>query len=426
MSWPVIANTNLIILSTATTSQAPGMKVHAHSDRCIGWFSLPKRNGETPVALPSRFVFSGGGASMMFPHFPCFRTIRQTIFVSLFLGCWLAGATLSLAAADSAGSSAAKTSPSFTNALATVENHVTPRFNIVGYTVEGNPSLSTNVLIAVFSKYAGPDVTVEDIVRAASDLQLAYRNQGYPAMSVAVVPGQITNGIVTMNVFQAVIPQIVVAGRRYPDMGLGLEIAASPATNTAANPPAAETVMTQQPATAAPVAATNAIPPIILHPAEHASAGEKAQARATLLKTMADLAVREKDTRIHVVSTNAGPRFEVEKYLIMGNSVLAPQIMAEVLTNIDGAFGTNVSFEGIRTVLAELQRAYHERGYVTVTLGLPQQKLTNATVKVQVTEGRLADITVKGNRYFSSNNVMRALPSLHTNMVLNGPIFRRN
>jgi hemolysin activation/secretion protein len=93
------------------------------------------------------------------------------------------------------------------------------------------------------------------------------------------------------------------------------------------------------------------------------------------------------------------------------------------LTNIDGAFGTNVSFEGIRTAVTQLQGAYSERGYVTVSVGLPQQKLTNATVKVQVTEGRLADILVKGNRYFSSNNVMRALPGLHTGMILNGPIF---
>ena len=61
---------------------------------------------------------------------------------------------------------------------------------------------------------------------------------------------------------------------------------------------------------------------------------------------------------------------------------------------------------------------------MTVAVDLPQQKLTNATVKVQVLEGRLAAINVNGNRYFSSNNVMRALPSLHTNMLLNGPIFQ--
>ena len=68
-----------------------------------------------------------------------------------------------------------------------------------------------------------------------------------------------------------------------------------------------------------------------------------------------------------------------------------------------------------------LQMAYRERGYVTVSVGLPQQKLTNATVKVQVTEGRLAAINVTGNRYYSSNNVMRALPSLHTNFAVKLP-----
>lgn len=360
----------------------------------------------------------------MFPHSPYFRILRQAIFSLLFLGCWMEIATLSLTAADSVGSQAATTSLPSTNEIAAVENNVSSPFNVVGYTVQGNPLLSTNVLVAVFSKYAGPNVTLEEIVNAASDLQLAYRNQGYPAMSVAVVPGQITNGIVTMNVFQAVIPQIVVAGRGYPSLGPGLEIAATPATNPVVNPLPAGPALAQQAAAAPPVVATNVIPPTIFHPTEPASTEEIAHARAILLEKMAEVTVHEKDTRIHVVSTNAGPRFEVEKYLVMGNSVLPPKALTEVLTNIDGAFGTNVSFEGIRMVLAELQGAYHERGYVTVTLGLPQQKLTNATVKVQVTEGRLADINVKGNRYFSSNNVMRALPSLHTNMVLNGPIFQ--
>src|SRR6202012_365318 len=72
----------------------------------------------------------------------------------------------------------------------------------------------------------------------------------------------------------------------------------------------------------------------------------------------------------------------------------------------------------------QLQKAYHDRGYVTIAVGLPQQKLTNATVKIQVTEGWLESIDVKGNRYFSSNNVMRALPSLHTNILLNGNVLQ--
>ncbi len=63
--------------------------------------------------------------------------------------------------------------------------------------------------------------------------------------------------------------------------------------------------------------------------------------------------------------------------------------------------------------------------FVTVSVGLPPQKLTNAVVKVQVTEAPLAAINVTGNRWFSTANVLRALPSLHTNMLLNSHVFQR-
>ena len=332
---------------------------------------------------------------------------------------------LKLSAADDASPPLLTNSPASTNATGTVGGNKVAGYNIIGYTIEGNTLLATNLLVSVLSKYAGTNVSLENVVQAAADLQAAYRDQGYPAMSIAVGPRQ-TNGIVTMNVFQAVIPQIVVAGKRYPVANSGPEIATGQITNAVANAvtnPPVEPVLAQQPAVAA---ATNAMPPLFhqpVVPAAPADAEAMARARAALLAKFADLE-KPPDTRVHVVSTNTGPRFEVERYHITGNTVLAPQTFSEVLTNIDGAFGTNVSFDGIRTVLSELQNAYRERGYITVALGLPQQKLTNATVNIQVTEGRLAAINVTGNRYFSSNNVMRALPSLHTNLIIINPVFQ--
>ncbi len=130
--------------------------------------------------------------------------------------------------------------------------------------------------------------------------------------------------------------------------------------------------------------------------------------------------------KIHVVppSTN-GPHFTVTSYHIEGNTTLAPAGIADVLTNVPSAFGTNVTFDDIRAALGDLQMAYRERGYATVSVSLPQQKLTNGVVRVQVTEGRIEHINVIGNRWYSSNNIMRALPSLHTNMLLNSHIFQR-
>ena len=173
----------------------------------------------------------------------------------------------------------------------------------------------------------------------------------------------------------------------------------------------------------------------------NSSAGDAeaiAAARAALLQKMADADAAEKQAearlqteelfgKVHHLpaSTNSGPRFTVEKYLVSGNSILSPGTIGGILTNVPEAFGTNVTLEGIHAAMGDLQMAYRERGYVTVSVGLPPQKLTNAEVKVKVTEGRLAAINVTGNRWFSMDNVLRALPSLHTNMLLNSHVFQR-
>ncbi|HVU26354.1 MAG TPA: POTRA domain-containing protein [Verrucomicrobiae bacterium] len=291
--------------------------------------------------------------------------------------------------------------------MATTQNNpAAVRFNVTTYVVKSKIELPTNVLAAALIKHTGDNVSLDEIVKAAADVQTEYRNQGYPATSIAITKERITNGVVTMNVFQTAMPQIVVSGVRY----------FTPSNHVKTTTP--------QSVTEATVPSANPVEPTVILPTHAATLEELAKTQAALHQKMAELDARENDKRIHVVSTNAGPRFVVEKYLVTGNSILSPETVSTAITNIDGAFGTNVSFEGIRTVVEQLQAAYRAHGYVTVAVGLPQQKLTNATVKVQVTEGRLAVINVTDNRYFSSNNVMRALPSLHTNILLNAPILQ--
>jgi hemolysin activation/secretion protein/AraC-like DNA-binding protein len=149
--------------------------------------------------------------------------------------------------------------------------------------------------------------------------------------------------------------------------------------------------------------------------------------RGTLLKKMAELNHAEK---IHVVpvTTNSGPRFRVDRYVVNGNSVLLPGEIGGIFTNVPAAFGTNVTIDAILAATGDLQAAYRDRGYMTIVVGLPKQKLTNDEVKVQVVESRLVAINVVGEQWhhwYSSNNVMSALPGLHTNMLLNAKVFQR-
>jgi len=114
----------------------------------------------------------------------------------------------------------------------------------------------------------------------------------------------------------------------------------------------------------------------------------------------------------------------IDGYEIVGNTLLS-------YTDLEPIFkkyvGTAVTFDQLKAAIAELQMAYRNRGFVTVAVTLPAgQKLTNGLVQLKVTEGRLAEINVVNNHYFTSNNIMRALPSLQTNIFLNSLIFQRD
>ena len=112
----------------------------------------------------------------------------------------------------------------------------------------------------------------------------------------------------------------------------------------------------------------------------------------------------------------ARPKFKVSGYDVQGNTLLPPKTVKDILRRFTGE---GVTFDTIRAAQSTLQMAYRERGYATVIVGLPQQTLdTNGIVLLKVTEGRLAEIRVVRNHYFSSNNVMQALPGLTTNTFL--------
>jgi hemolysin activation/secretion protein len=124
--------------------------------------------------------------------------------------------------------------------------------------------------------------------------------------------------------------------------------------------------------------------------------------------------------------TNAPPgaasaTFAVQGYEVEGNTVLPQKLIDSVLTNY---IGESIDVARLRQGLGALQLLYRNLGYASISVTLPQQHLTNGIVRVKVIEGRLGRIVVIGNRYFTSNNVLRALPGLQTNVLLNTRWFQ--
>ncbi len=243
-----------------------------------------------------------------------------------------------------------------------------PHFDVRSYEAHGVPAIPTNIVASACSQYIGTQVSLGDIVKAASALQSRCAHSGYGTVSIAVAAELITNGVVTLNVFRGNDAQILVSGKRYTPSENQLA-----ASRTAAHPPTAA----RSPATAS--------------------------------------------ARASNTSTNAGPRFIVRHYEIRGDTLLSTKALTQVLLKYTG---TNVGIADIVKAASDLQMEYRDRGFPTVSVTIPQQRITNDIVRLRVFEGRLSDIIVTGNHYFSSNNIVRQLPSLHTNMIIHGPVLQ--
>jgi hemolysin activation/secretion protein len=327
------------------------------------------------------------------------------------------------------------------------------RFNIQGYLVN-DPTLGspTNV-VPMLSTYTGTNLGVDEIVRAASDLQAEYAKNGHPSVGIAIGAQEMTNGIVTMHVFQSAVPQIRIAGQRYVcssnEVTLVSNLLAPPTTNAVAavvapaesastkplkppKPPTPEEEALHQKMAEMDIAAREAqFPPqppptkqLILAPAPLTDTNDVELAlrdKVAELDNQTNRASLLPPAGTNSVASTNGPVFEVKGYELIGNTLLASNLTQLVLQPY---IGTNITFDRIREALTDLQTVYREHGFATVSVTLPQQTLSDKIVKIRVFEGRLQEIVVVNNRYFSSNNVMRALPSLHPNMILTAPVFQ--
>ncbi len=118
-------------------------------------------------------------------------------------------------------------------------------------------------------------------------------------------------------------------------------------------------------------------------------------------------------------------KFKVDRYEVLGNTLLSSNVISRILAPYTG---DEVDISKITNAMATLQLEYFQRGYVTVKVTAPPQQVTNRVVYFEATEGRLAVVKIEHNRYYSSNNIMAALPYVKTlesgQRILNSKVFQ--
>lgn len=321
------------------------------------------------------------------------------------------------------------------------------QYRIQRYVVEGASGISDAEMASQLSRGTGERVSLAGIRAAMVQLRQYLKEQGYPKASVALPRQPLTHGVVTLQVNLGTpaaakdgqpapgsAPQELAAWkpsgfdiRHFVVRGNSvlsaeeLDAVLAPAAGPAVTPQQLEAVLRrlkQAYRDKGYVGAVVSLPQQLL---TDGTVAIVVQEGAT--PSPNDTAQRvEFEPGPVVPQAPSGPFFEVRRFEVAGNTLIPPDALDTYFTN---ALGPKVSLGQIQKALGNLQLGYRERGFATVSVGLPQQQLTNGVVRVLVTEGVLTDIRVTGNQHFSSNNVMAALPSLRTNVVLNSQVFQR-
>jgi len=108
-------------------------------------------------------------------------------------------------------------------------------------------------------------------------------------------------------------------------------------------------------------------------------------------------------------------RFEITGYQVVGNTLLPEQQLSDLLDDFTGPDCVVADVEKAREAL---ESRYHDAGYPTVLVNIPEQSITVGTIRLQVIESKTGTTTVTGNRHYDSRMILKRLPALAPGTVL--------
>lgn len=103
------------------------------------------------------------------------------------------------------------------------------------------------------------------------------------------------------------------------------------------------------------------------------------------------------------------PPFFIDEFRVDGAIELPQESVEEAVYPF---LGPNRTADDVDKARAALEKAYHDKGYQTVSVSVPAQNVASGTVVLAVTEGRIGNVRVKNSRYHDLERIKEKAPSL--------------
>ncbi|MDD4915104.1 MAG: ShlB/FhaC/HecB family hemolysin secretion/activation protein [Methylococcales bacterium] len=114
--------------------------------------------------------------------------------------------------------------------------------------------------------------------------------------------------------------------------------------------------------------------------------------------------------------------FDLFELRIKGNTVLGREDIERIVYPF---LGTHKSINTVENARVALENLFHSKGYQTVMVDIPEQKVEHGIVYLHVGEGKVSRLRVKGSRYFSLGDIKDQVPALAEGSVPNMPVVQK-
>lgn len=120
---------------------------------------------------------------------------------------------------------------------------------------------------------------------------------------------------------------------------------------------------------------------------------------------------KENQTNQKEATTESKPvnYFDILEFQVQGNTKLSK---VQIETAVYSHMGEKKTIDDVEKARDALEKSYHQAGYLTVLVDIPEQEVDSKIVKLNVTEGKISKLRIKDSHYFSLGRIKELAPSV--------------
>jgi hypothetical protein len=83
--------------------------------------------------------------------------------------------------------------------------------------------------------------------------------------------------------------------------------------------------------------------------------------------------------------------------------------------------GKEITPTDLEAIVEKIKTKYRENGYLTTFAYVPEQELKEGKIEIRVLEGRLGEVKIEGNRWFSSSLLKKYIHARTGDILISKP-----